>query len=238
MKLIASAAAVAFACLTAAPALADPITYTSTGTAADTIHGVTVSYTITTDGNLGALSLDDIVGSTFTFMGASSGEFSFPTFTAQNSLYLYPDTRLFATADGNLQFDFAGGGGVNAGTQNCVAINVCGDNPPSAGTTSVAQGLVYALAGAQSTDDDSVVFHGDNLPVRELDSFADSGYDPGNYYLRDGFFNLVAPTLTTIATATPAATAVPEIGTWAMMIAGIGMAGYAMRRRQSSLRLA
>ncbi|HEV2365045.1 MAG TPA: FxDxF family PEP-CTERM protein [Caulobacteraceae bacterium] len=55
-------------------------------------------------------------------------------------------------------------------------------------------------------------------------------FTPGNYYLE-----IKAPASGTISGGV---SAVPEPSAWAMLIAGFGLAGYALRRRRLSLNLA
>ena len=50
-------------------------------------------------------------------------------------------------------------------------------------------------------------------------------------YTATGFATVTNSTSFNVAAFQPVATSVPEAGTWAMMIAGMGMVGFAMRRR-------
>ena len=211
---------------------AAPITYQGS----DTEDNVNISYTITTNGTIGDLLLSDILASTVTFTGlAASGDYKFSSFTAYNNVY-FQNTNpggaspISATTT-SLLFNFAGGGGLNMGTVNCPTIN-CSAYSSNSAPNDILAGLAYALAGAQSTDDDSVVYHvlGPGgpvvLPVKELDNLV---LYP-DFYLHAGTYTQVAATRQVIATALTEA--VPEPSSWALMVLGFGSIGYTLRHRK------
>lgn len=201
----------------------------------DTENGVNIVYSITTDGTLGLLSLANILSSSATFTGVGTGIYNFPSFTGHNNLYFSnsnPGGVSPVSADAtSLFFNFAGGGTFNIGTADCPANNVC-DTAPSASPNPTQAGLVFALAGAQSTDDDNIVFHQDTVPVKEIDDFFNS---PNPFQLQPGTYTLVAPQNLVIASVIGGA--VPEPASWVLMIVGMGAVGFAMRRNKVATRI-
>lgn len=197
---------------TAASAQSSDITYTNT----DQQAGFDISYSITTNGRIGLLSLADISKSSITFTPTAAAVYkNVGMLTDSNTLY-FSNTNLGAVSPvsataTNLFFDFGNGG----------ALNFC------------AGPLCYALAALGINDEDAVVYdHNDpvtGLPIatRELDNPEATGFRlAANTYTR------VMPTVQSFATAAAVTGAVPEPASWAMMVLGVGAAGYAMRRRQ------
>lgn len=79
----------------------------------------------------------------------------------------------------------------------------------------------------------NVVMPGQSSAYLLIQSSA-TNYVPGSISFQDNQTATVAGFIPALAVVT---TPVPEVATWAMMIAGFGMAGYAMRRRrQASVR--
>jgi hypothetical protein len=173
----------------------------------DSVAGFNIDYTIETNGNIGDLTVADIVSSSITLVGSAASSPMNATRSGTNTLYFNNTndggTSPVTASATNLLFNFAGGGG----------LNFC-DN---SGT------LCYAYASAFANDTDSVVYHeGTPLPVREVDNLNVS-------------YNLEPGTYTSVSASTQVfAAAVPEPATWAMLIAGFSMVGLVLRRRVRS----
>ena len=208
---------------TAASAQSANITYTGS----DTQAGINVSYSVTTNGNTGILALSDIVSSSITFSGtAASAHGAFSPFTSNNNIYFINSNSGGAgpvsASLTNLFFNFAGpGGALNFDTEEFRSVQ---NGSLDSNAPDDLSGLVYALAARGVNDGDATVYnHGDLATAEVDDTRMSSGLEPGTFTVR-------APTNQAFATAVTGA--VPEPASWAMMVLGVGAAGYAMRRRQ------
>ena len=101
--------------------------------------------------------------------------------------------------------------------------------------TNAALGPTFASAnGGQKTLAQWIADNADaNLTVYGLEIGIGSGWSGSFYGAVDNVqANFASRTVSSNFEVTPAAAAVPEPASWAMMIAGFGLAGMAMRRRQ------
>jgi PEP-CTERM motif len=203
VSLAANTALLAATCLAATPALAVTITYTGTRT----LETATINLSITTDGTLGTLTQANITDWTVT------------TIVPPNPRAAQLGTETFVLRPSNSRFDLVG-------------------NNMSASSTKLNYDFGTELPTffqfVEDPDAEPGINHfwgadtaggGTNRPGNHEFVFSRTFFPSINEESRNGFG------VVTLATA-PAVGAVPEPASWAMLIAGFGIAGAAMRRRR------
>ena len=172
-------------------------------TGSKTVGAIHASYSVQTDGTLGVLAENNLLG--FSGVLTRNGEARPFASTLSGGLQSLVGTSLIATAS-QLIFDFGGDGGFAFAT-------ISFDGEP------VLRAVCFASAAATCPGGESL---GTTLifgltPEEEFD------------------FAYVAAASEPMVIATAAAAAVPEPASWALLVAGFGLTGAALRRRNAGV---